>query len=95
MFGRFKSKIVKKQVLLLIDMAGQLGLNEKDTTLANEYLGYNEIELSFDLIINQVYEYDIKITKSFYLLIEDVARKLKLSVNEYDFLLQLLKDDAS
>ncbi|SEN41322.1 hypothetical protein SAMN05192574_10382 [Mucilaginibacter gossypiicola] len=76
--------------MTLINLAEQLGLNERDITNAKEYLEYNELGLSFDCVITQIHEYDVAINKAFYSLVTDIANELKLPTDEYDFLLPLI-----
>lgn len=80
--------------MTLINLAEQLGLNEKDITNAKDCLEYNELGLSFDCVITQIYEYDVAINKVFYSMVTDIASELKLPTDEYDFLLPLINQEA-
>jgi hypothetical protein len=95
MFGWRKERKVKSRILTLINLAGQLGLSEKDMAIAKEYLEHNELGLSFDHVITQIAEYNIEINKSLYLMVADIASELKLPANEYDFLIPLIKQEVS
>ncbi len=80
--------------MTLINLAEQLGLNEKDITNAKECLKYNELGLSLDCVITQIHEYDIAINKVFYSMVTDIASELKVPTNEYDFLLPLINQEV-
>ncbi|WP_413668521.1 MafI family immunity protein [Mucilaginibacter sp. Mucisp86] len=80
---------------MLIDLAGQLGLSGKDLAIAKDYLEYNELGLSFDHVITQIYEYNVEINKALYSMVVDIASELKLPANEYDFLILLIKQEVS
>jgi ADP-dependent phosphofructokinase/glucokinase len=94
MFGWRKERKIKSRILTLINLAEQLGLNEKDITNAKECLEYNELELSFDCVITQTHEYDVAIDKAFYSMVTAIASELKLPANEYDFLIPLIKKEV-
>ncbi|MFC0514394.1 MafI family immunity protein [Mucilaginibacter angelicae] len=95
MFGWQKERKIKSRILTLINLAGQLGLNEKDIKVAEEYLEYYEWGLSFEHLITQIFEYDVEIDQLFYKMVSDIAVDLKLPDSEYSFLLSLIKPEIS
>lgn len=75
----------------LIDRAKLLGLGNQDLISAKEYLEYNEYGLCFDLIITQLYEFNIEIDKAFYSIISEIAKELDLSEESYSFMEELIR----
>jgi hypothetical protein len=73
----------------LITRAHELGLPEIDVENALINLDYNEPELSFEVIVEQMYEYEIKIDKEFYDSAMAICETLKLEKQKYDFLKEL------
>lgn len=95
MFGWRKNKGITDDLSALINLAGQLGLSERYITVATEFIEHQEFALSFDQVVTQIYEDDVEINTLFYSMVTDIARKLELPANEYDFLLPLIKDKTS
>ncbi len=77
----------------LIDAAKLFGLCEIEIKKAQDFLEYNEFELAFDILITQMYEYDIEINDDFYTTIHLIAGMLKLSENDYIFMKELIRND--
>jgi len=88
-----KKKSLKDQVLSLLSIAKILGLNQRDIDNAAEYIDYREYELCFNILITQMHEYNIEIDNEVYLLISDIAAKMKLPAEEYSFMQELVRDN--
>ena len=54
------------------------------------FLEHYEFELSFDMIMNQLHEYDIKIDKEFYNLTIAIIDKIKIDNAKYDHIKKLI-----
>jgi ankyrin repeat protein len=94
MFNWFKKKkSLKDQVLSLLRIAEILGLNQRNLDNSKEYLEYNEYGLCFDILITQMHEYNIEIDNEVYLLISDIAAKMRLPAEEYSFMQELVRDN--
>jgi len=93
MFNLFNRKSLKDQVLSLLSIAKILGLNQRDINKAAEYIAYREYELCFNILITQMHEYNIEIDNDLYLLISDIAAKMKLTVEEYSFMKELVRNE--
>jgi len=83
----------KKNLRLLINLAKEAGLNEQDIHHAEEFIKYDEFGLSFDMLITQMYEYDVAINSRMYELIVSIGSQLKLSSDEYDCMKTLIRGD--
>ena len=75
----------------LINRAKTLGLAEQDVAGAREYIGYNEYGVCFDLIITQLYEFNIGIDNQFYLTISQIAKELNIPSEAYSFIEELIR----
>ncbi len=82
----------KKEMNVFLEEAKVLGLRNEDAINAEEFIKYNEYKLSFEVIIEQLYEYEIEITKEFYLLTTEVADRLKINETEFICLKELIRD---
>lgn len=88
-------KTLKETLLKLIAAAKILGLNEDDLKNAKDYLIYNEFGLCFDIIITQMYEYDIEIDTNFYELVFKIGERMNLEKESYSFMKELIRDKDS
>jgi hypothetical protein len=86
-----KRRSIKDQLLYLIKVAELFGLNEVDVNNSKEYLQYNEYGVCFDLLIAKIHEHNIEIDDDVYLLISDTANRMKLPVEEYGFMKELVR----
>jgi hypothetical protein len=82
---------LKKALVLLVDSATALGLRDEDARNALEYLEYHEWGLCFDIVIRQLYEYDVEIDINFYTLIEQIDQEMKLPPDEYSYMKELVR----
>jgi hypothetical protein len=92
-FGIIETKAMrqlKRKIKILLEYSQKLGIRDEDLNNAIEFLDYNEFELCFDTIITQMYEYDIKIDEKFFQLVEEIGTDLKLPVNAYFFMKELI-----
>ena len=87
-------KKIKYALTELIVNARLLGLGETDVNNAQEFMNYNEFELSFDTLITQMYEFNIAINDGFYDLTVQIADSLKLPSESYSFMKELIKSNA-
>ena len=90
-FQRLLDKSILGKIELLIAEARKFGLPENDIKNALINLEYNEVELAFDVIAEQIYEFDIKINKEFYSLAMDICENMKLE-KKYNFLEELIEN---
>ena len=86
-----KRKSIKDQLLYLLKVAELSGLNKVDINNSKEYLQYNEYGVCFDILITQMHEHNIEIDDNVYLLITDTANRMKLPVEEYSFMKELVR----
>ena len=75
----------------LIEKSKLLGLPEKDIQIAQDFLTLNELGLSFDTIVTQMYEYNVEITEEYYRMLTKIGEKMKIPLREYDFMQELIK----
>ncbi|MCU0471329.1 MAG: MafI family immunity protein [Arcicella sp.] len=83
----------KISLLHLIDGAKILGLSNADIQVAQDFLTFNELGLSFDTIITQMYEYDIEITIEYYSMISKIGESMQIPLEEYSFMKELIRSD--
>ncbi len=87
MFFNKKEKILGE----LLDKFSSF-ISDDDIVNCNEFLVNNEYLLCYDTLVTQIYEYDREITNEDYEYFENVARKLKIDINEYQILKELIRD---
>ena len=87
--ARFFDPPVVPKVRELIDQAETFGLSEYDLNNAREMLEVNEWGLGFDILVTQLYEYDIPITTEFIKLAEEVMNDMKIDAGEFNFIYKL------
>lgn len=80
----------KDILLVLIQRAAEFGLSEQDSNNAIEYLNYNEYGICLELIVTQLYEFDVQISREFYFEIDAAAKRLQLPEESYTFLQELI-----
>ena len=81
---------ILRQLDLLATKAFELGLPETDIENALAEIEYNEFGLSFETIVEQMYEHNIKIDSQFYDLAMETCETLKLEKQKFNFLKELL-----
>lgn len=84
----FKSK--KKILSEYLNETKLLGLRLVDFNNAREFIDRNELGLAFDIVVEQLYEYDIKIEQAFYESTKNVADQLRIESTKYSFLEELI-----
>jgi hypothetical protein len=82
-----------ENVRMFVDRASELGLRAEDRTNAIEMLDQNEWPLAFDIVVAQMFEYDIKIDRDFLQLAHEIGDEMKIDRREYAFLEKLVKKD--
>ena len=87
----FKKKI-EKRIDLLIELASEHGLNEKDILAVIEFSKHGEYGVAFLWIIDQLYEYDIEISSKTWELVDTIGSELKINKQRYSFLRELLDE---
>lgn len=80
---------ILQQLEALIIKAQKLGLPKTYIENALIEIEYNEFELSFELVVEQMYEYDLKIDDEFYELAMAICDTLKIDKQKYHFLNEL------
>lgn len=85
-------KTIKESLLSLANIAKSIGLSEDDCIKAIEFLNHKEYGLCFEVIITQMYEYDIEINNEFYDLIVNIADMLDVKVENYSFMKELINE---
>lgn len=90
----FKKHMKSVKLLLnqLIHGGELVGLPDQDINIAREYLENRELELCFDTIVTQLYEYDLEIERDYYNLIVQIGSKLKLPEKNYLFTKELIRN---
>lgn len=87
-------KALNSSLLALIESATTLGLGELDIKNAQDFIDHGEFGLAFDTIVVQMYEYDIEIDTDLYTLIETIATKMDLPLENYLFMKELIRSDS-
>ncbi|SHF00788.1 MafI family immunity protein [Dysgonomonas macrotermitis] len=82
---------MQQDLIKLISDAKKLGLNQELINCALEYLEHKEYGLALDTILEQLYEYDITIDKSFHELANSILDKMNQDKNTYSYLEKLCK----
>lgn len=85
---------MRQQQLLtqtLLTGAAALGLPQRDVTNAAEMFEQAEWALGFDIIVQQLYEFEVEITAEFFQLTEKTAACLRIPLEEYLFTKQLIR----
>ncbi|WP_338790623.1 MafI family immunity protein [Bernardetia sp. MNP-M8] len=83
---------MKTLITSIISQAANLELPNQNIIDAKELVEYNESGIALEVIITQIYEYEIKINKSLYEDIEKLAKKFKMEEEHYLFLVELITD---
>ncbi|MEO1050274.1 MAG: MafI family immunity protein, partial [Bacteroidota bacterium] len=71
-----------------------LGLRNEAAINAKEFIKNSEYKLSFEVIVEQLYEYDIEITYEFYVFAIKVANRLNIQESAFTFLKELIRDES-
>ncbi len=82
--------MLEQKLNYLVNQSRILGLPNSDLENASTMLREGEFEVCFDIIAEQMYEYDIKINQDFYDFAMEICKKLK-TVKSYRFLQELIK----
>lgn len=75
----------------MIEKAKELGLNDSSIKFAEDDLEDGEAHLCFELLVTQMYEYDIAIDHEFFNLTCKVGKLLDIPEEDYIFIRALLK----
>lgn len=75
----------------LLQDAQALGLREEDALNAAEMLREGEAVLGFDIIVQQLYEYEVEITPAFHQRIAQTGQALQLDESAYAFTEKLVR----
>jgi hypothetical protein len=89
--GRLLDRRILNQLEPLITRASDFGLPKNDVENALIDIEYNEFEESFEIVTQQLYEYEIKIDKEFYDSAMEICETLKLDKQKYNFLKNLIE----
>jgi hypothetical protein len=74
---------MEKELLNLIEDALRLGLTKQDAKNATDFVIHREWGIAFDVVVSQVYEYDIQVNQAFVDSVFRIARLLELPDEEY------------
>lgn len=83
---------LRRKIRDFIDAAELSGAHKRDAVFSRSLLEHNEYGLAFDTLISQMYEHDIRIENSFYLLIAGIAESMDLHEDAYVYMKELIKD---
>lgn len=89
--GLFK-KNIKEEIRELLKILENTEFRLEDRKTAEEFLDYNEWGLALDTIIDQLYEYEIKITEGIYNSISAIAKKMEMEESNYIELKKLINE---
>jgi hypothetical protein len=90
MRNQFDNEILSK-IEILIGKAKEFGLPQMDVGNAEISLDYNEFEVSYDTVVEQLYEHNIIIDNEFYNLAMEICKILNLQKDKYQFLKEIIK----
>lgn len=91
-FQRLFDRKILRQLEPFIERARFFGLSENDVENALSYIEYYEFEISFDIVAQQSYEYELKVDEEFYSLAMDICETLKIDKDKYKFLKELIRN---
>lgn len=80
----FKRK--KENLNRLLEIAIESGLREEDSKAVIEFINSKEYGLALDTMVCQLYEYDNEISQSFFDEIQETAKSLGFSKDQYSYL---------
>ena len=86
-----KQKELRNKIKNLIDKAETLETEKEDIEFARELFEHNEHGVSFETLITQMYERNVKISSDFYTLVCDIAAKMNLPEKDYIFMQDLIE----
>ncbi len=81
---------MKKRFLNFLDLVNHLPIPETVLRDAREYANYNEFGVGFDLVIQYLYENDIRIDNGIYVVATALAKDMLLPESEYGFIKKLI-----
>jgi hypothetical protein len=84
---------IEKKLSSLIFEAASLGLSDTDRKNAEVALENFEYAISLDIVTEQLYEYDVKITPEFLRHVDDICDLMDVERGKYGFLNELLRQD--
>jgi hypothetical protein len=67
------------------------GLHDRDYKIAKEYLAHLEYGLCFEMIVTQLYEFDIKIDQETMYLINAIGEMMQMPTKSYLFANELVQ----
>ena len=88
---RYFEPVVVPKIRQMIQHAESFGLPEIDVETALEMLEANELGSSFDIVIVQLYEFEIPVTQEFIRLTEEIMDEFGIDRDAYPFLYKLPK----
>jgi hypothetical protein len=86
-----EGKTLGEPIRAIIDQARLFGLPERDVSNALDMLEYAEYECAFDIIVQQLYEYDVSISAEYFRLLDIVAKRMRLAERSYFFVKELIR----
>ena len=85
---------IQEAISTLIETAGEFGLEQRDIINSKELLENREYGLALDIVVTQLYEYDIEINLQLYLLVAKIAEQMNITEDKYSFLNKLIRSDG-
>ncbi|TYZ08132.1 hypothetical protein FY528_13905 [Hymenobacter lutimineralis] len=86
-----RGKRREQLITQLLGAAHEAGLLPRDCANAQAMLAAGEYECAFDIIVQQLYEYDTEISASLFALVKQAADSLLLTPCSYFFLGELVR----
>lgn len=81
---------IKSLLVQFIKQAQNFGLHDQDALNALDLLEHYEFGLCLDLVITQLYEYDIKINECFYKMISEICNIITIDFEKYLYMNELI-----
>ena len=89
--GYQREKRREQLVIQLLAAAHEAGLLPRDYSNAQDMLAVGEWECAFDIIVHQLYEYEIEVPASLFALVQQAADSMLLTPGSYFFLGELVR----
>ncbi|AMR25838.1 hypothetical protein A0257_01175 [Hymenobacter psoromatis] len=71
--------------------AADLSLPQRDIQNAQGMADYDEYQLGFDIIVVQLFEFEVEINEPYYQLLEQTAGRLNIPASDYIFVKSLIR----
>lgn len=88
----FTEKGFTKRLNALLQKLELYGLREEDIQNAKELIAHSEYGVALELVVDQLYEYNVEIDKTIIKEIFQLGNEMELNVASWKFLEELIKD---